>query len=88
PDALRLRYRKQLSALIAAVVRSGATPNAAAIDARMPETIAAADRDRFITLVIDEFKNLHAGNAIRFGLRPLEFAAWKEAFTMEPRQNR
>ncbi len=47
PDALRLRYRAQLSRLVA-------------------------------TMVLEEFNTLHAGNAIRFGLRPIEFAAWLE----------
>jgi hypothetical protein len=34
------------------------------------------DRAHFVTLALTEFKSLHAGNAVRFGLRPLEFAAW------------
>jgi hypothetical protein len=40
--------------------------------------VAAADRARFTALAIEEFRNLQPGNAIRFGLRPLEFAAWQE----------
>jgi hypothetical protein len=36
------------------------------------------DRDRFVALVLAELRALHGGNAVRFGLRPLEFAAWKE----------
>ena len=36
------------------------------------------DQPRFVALAPEEFKTLHAGNVIRFGLRPLEFAAWKE----------
>jgi len=43
----------------------------------MPVTVAETDRERFVTLVLNEFKTLHADNAIRFGLRPLEFAVWK-----------
>ena len=38
---------------------------------------------RFITNLSSiewiEFKSLHAGNAVRFGLRLLEFTAWKRA---------
>lgn len=78
PDAVRLRYRNQLSALVAAVIRSGAAADAATIRAHLPATVAAGDRERFIAIVMDEFRNLHPGNAIRFGLRPLEFAAWRE----------
>lgn len=30
-------------------------------------------------MVLDELDNLYEGNALRFGLRPLEVAAWKDA---------
>ena len=79
PDAVRLRYRNQLTMLIAAVVRSGATADTATIRALVPDAVAAEDRERFITLVREEFMSLHPGNAIRFGLRPLEYAAWRAA---------
>ena len=77
PDALRLRYRAQLSRLVAAIVRAHAAADEATIRAHLPETVAEGDRERFIALALDEFNTLHAGNAIRFGLRPLEFAAWR-----------
>ena len=44
----------------------------------MPSTAVAADREHFIQLVKDEFAALHSGNAVRFGIRPLELAAWRE----------
>ncbi len=78
PDAVRLRYRKQLSVLVAAIVRGGAQADLETIGAQVPDTVAVADRERFIALAGEEFRNLHPGNAIRFGLRPLEFAAWQE----------
>ncbi|MEI7430604.1 MAG: Fic family protein, partial [Betaproteobacteria bacterium] len=78
PDAMRLRYRNQLSKLVAAIVRTSATADQATIRAHLPETVAEDDQEQFITLAQNEFNTLHAGNAIRFGLRPLEFAAWLE----------
>ena len=78
PDPVRLRYRHQLTALIATIVRSDARAEPAVIRALLPDTVAAEDRERFIELVGEEFRSLHPGNAIRFGLRPLEFAAWRE----------
>jgi hypothetical protein len=36
------------------------------------------DRNHFIELVLGEFKTLHPGNAIRFGIRSLELAAWQD----------
>ncbi len=78
PDAVRLRYRHQLTTLIATIVRSGARAEPATIRALIPDAVAIEDRERFIALVREEFQSLHPGNAIRFGLRPLEFAAWRE----------
>ena len=37
-----------------------------------------ADKAHFVTLVLTEFKALHAGNAVRFGIGPLKLAAWRE----------
>ena len=37
-----------------------------------------ADKAHFVTLVLAEFKALHAGNAVRFGIGPLELVAWQE----------
>ena len=43
----------------------------------MPESVPQADHAHFTALVLAEFASLHAGNAVRFGLRPLEFSAWQ-----------
>ena len=76
PDTFRLRYRKELSEAVAAIVRGDAPANARSV--HVPTAMPDADRERFMTLVLQEFRVLHAGNAIRFGLRPLEFEAWRE----------
>lgn len=78
PDILRLRHRQILGDIVAAMVRSDQPATAAAIRARLPAGFPQADKDRFIALVQEEFKTLHPGNAIRFGIRPLELAAWRE----------
>jgi len=78
PDTFRLRYRNELTTVVCAIVRGGLAPDEAAIFSTTPPTVAAAEQPRFIAMAMAEFKTLHAGNAIRFGLRPLEFAAWAE----------
>ncbi|NOT68293.1 MAG: Fic family protein [Methylophilaceae bacterium] len=78
PDTFRLRYRNELTETVRTLVRNGQTINAATIRTAMPKTVTHEDQPRFVELVQREFKTLHAGNAIRFGLRPLEFAAWME----------
>jgi aconitase A len=40
--------------------------------------VLVEDRGRFVDLIITEFKTLHAGNVVRFGIRPLEFMAWQD----------
>ena len=78
PDVFRLRYRQALSGVVAAIVRSNEAATTASVRATTPATVSAADRDHFIELALAEFTALHAGNAVRFGIRPLEFSAWQE----------
>lgn len=78
PDIFRLRYRQALSDLVAAIVRSGQAATFETIRAQLPATVAEADAGPFIALTLGEFKALHPGNAVRFGIRPLEFSAWQE----------
>ena len=78
PDTFRLRFRKPLSMVVADIVRSGEAAVPETIRARIPAVVPEADEEQFATLVLEEFRTLHAGNAVRFGLRPLEFAAWEE----------
>jgi hypothetical protein len=78
PDTFRLRHRAEVSEVVRAIVHGGQRVSETAILSAIPATIVEGDRDRFVALIRDEFKSLHEGNAIRFGLRPLEFAAWSE----------
>lgn len=78
PDIFRLRYRQALSEVVASIVKYNEAATAAAVNARVPATVAVADKAHFTQLVLEEFAALHPGNAVRFGIRPLELAAWKE----------
>ncbi len=78
PDTFRLRYRNELAEAVRAIVRSAQPAGEAAIRAIMPATVMKKNQARFVALVREEFQTLHAGNVIRFGLRPLELAAWEE----------
>lgn len=77
PDIFRLRHRQALAEVIAAIVRQGAAPTEGAVKRRVPASVPAADRDHFVQLALAEFGALHAGNAVRFGIRPLEFRSWQ-----------
>ena len=77
PDLFRLRYRHALSDAIRDIVHGGKDITAKAVRAVTPPAVAAADKRHFVELVLDEFKTLHSGNVVRFGIRPLEFEAWR-----------
>jgi Fic/DOC family len=76
PDIFRLRYRQALGEVVAAIVRGNVAATPASVEAQVPSAVAEADRPHFVALVLQELRALHAGNAIRFGLRPLELTAW------------
>lgn len=78
PDTFRLRYRNELAEVVRTIVRAGKPASEAALRTIMPATVVLEDHPRFVELALAEFKTLHTGNVIRFGLRPLEFAAWQE----------
>lgn len=78
PDIVRLRYRNELAEVIRAIVRDGLATDEASILAGIPDSVSQEDKQKFIILIQNELKTLHAGNAIRFGLRPLEFSVWQE----------
>ena len=76
PDTFRLRYRAEISAAVKTIVQQGLPLTAANFKRAAPETVAPLDRTRFMAQLQTEFATLHDGNAVRFGLRPLELAAW------------
>ncbi|MDN3986162.1 Fic family protein [Zwartia vadi] len=78
PDIFRLRYRQALSEVVAAIVRNDESAKVETIRYRTPLVVKSEDQEHFIQLVLGEFKTLHPGNVVRFGIRPLEFAAWKD----------
>ncbi len=78
PDIFRLRYRQALSDVVAAIIQNDEAVTLANLNARLPSTVATADAAHFTQLVLQEFAALHPGNAVRFGIRPLVLAAWKE----------
>ena len=78
PDIFRLRYRQALSDVVAVIVQNDEAATESTVNARLPSTVAATDKAHFTQLVLQEFAALHPGNAVRFGIRPLVLAAWKE----------
>jgi Fic/DOC family len=80
PDIFRLRYRQALTEVVASIVKNDAAASRDVVSAKMPTTVAESDRAHFTQLVLEEFATLHPGNAVRFGIRPLELTAWQEKY--------
>jgi hypothetical protein len=78
PDTFRLRHRAALAETVRSIVRAGRSPGDDAVRASMPMSVAPEEHTRFVALVLQEFESMHAGNVVRFGLRPLEFDAWRK----------
>lgn len=78
PDIFRLRYRQALTDIVTSIVKNDEAASPDTVIAKMPSAVAEPDRRHFIQLVLNEFAALHSGNAVRFGIRPLELAAWQE----------
>jgi Fic family protein len=79
PDSFRLRYRKELTIAIKSMVTNQRPVAEESVLEVVPTTIPETDRERFVRMVLDELDNLYEGNALRFGLRPLEVVVWKDA---------
>lgn len=77
PDTFRMRYRQALAEIIRNIIQNNLAVNETTIRQHLPASVAETDRPRFMTLVQEEFKTLHTGNAIRFGIRPLAFEGWQ-----------
>jgi Fic/DOC family len=76
PDLFRLRHRVAIGEVIRTVVRRQVAPTMKSVRALTPASVVAAQREKFVDLVLAELRSLHAGNVVRFGLRPMEFEAW------------
>jgi len=89
PDPFRLRYRTQLRALIADLVRSrvGRREAVAYIAAWSNDAVAPDDRSRFREVAEAELTSLHEGNFARYLIRPSEFAAWREMWGGAPQRD-
>jgi hypothetical protein len=80
PDTFRLRYRVALSAAVKAIVTGRQPATEAAVEIVVSPVVPAGERERFVRMVLDELSHLYEGNAMRFGLRPLEVATWRKEF--------
>ena len=78
PNPFRLRMRIPLAEAVNSIIRQNLPITESVVKKIMPESVSLTDQNEFVQLVVNEFNSLHAGNSIRFGIRPLEFETWKQ----------
>jgi hypothetical protein len=49
------------------------------VDATLPADLPEAERQALRALILDELRRLHEGVLARYGLRPSQLQAWKDA---------
>lgn len=81
PDPTRLAYRGVIKQTIRDVVTQPKEDPLAVIQQAVAEHVPGTDRDNVQALIVEELRRLHEGVLARYGLRPAEFATWKERQT-------
>lgn len=76
PDQLRMQHRDQVKKLVKEVVLS---PQSSPLDVLENAQIDEENRPAVTALVLEELRRIHEGVLVRYGLRPSQLEAWKEA---------
>jgi Fic family protein len=79
PDKFRLRFRAELTEVVAEIVRGGLPPTLEEVTKAVGERVPSEHLDDFVRMTIKDLENLHEGNFARFRLRPSEYHAWRDA---------
>lgn len=79
PDPFRLKYRSEMSRVVAQIVRSQMNRDSAKkwMNAETLKAIPKEDQKAFREVIQIELEGLHSGNIARHRLRLSEFEAWK-----------
>lgn len=82
PDRLRTRYRGELRDTVKAIVLDGLPPRAKSVRRVITDMpIEKDDYDAFVECALSLIAALHEGAIGRYGLRPSQFASWRENYS-------
>jgi len=87
PDPTRLKYREQIYAIVGTMVRQLRVHARDDVTAYATRHVEEDERERFVSLVMDDLRRLHEGVIARYRLRPSEFAAWQTAIRKQLSQD-
>lgn len=77
PDPLRLAWRDLIKSTVREVVTQSGVDAVSIVQARVVEAVPELEREAVRALIVEELRRLHEGVLARYGLRPIEFNAWK-----------
>ena len=82
PDPFRLKYRTLIKSVVHDIVECcmSKTQAVAAIKNAIPETLSTYDQQKLLEVIETELSSLHAGNIVRYRLRPSEYETWMETW--------
>lgn len=81
PDSIRVQYRSQLRDVIQTMVLEGKAPRPELLLAVTREAgVPSEDEEEFRRTALSVLASLHEGAIARYGIRPSQFAAWRDAF--------
>jgi DNA-binding Lrp family transcriptional regulator len=83
PDPMRLKYREQIYEVVGNMVRQLRVQARDDVRAYADRHIEEAERETFVSMVMDDLRRLHEGVIARYRLKPSEFAAWQSAIRKE-----
>ena len=77
PDPLRLEWRDLIKQTIREVISHPERDPYSSIQRSVAEHVPEYEQSAMQALIVEELRRLHEGVLARYGLRPLEYAAWK-----------
>ena len=83
PDPFRVKYRQAIAGQVAEIIRAHCTRREAVARLRRwaEDSIIEGDRKPFVAAAEETLAGIHEGNFARYQIRPLEFEAWKTAWS-------
>ena len=78
PDPLRMAWREFIKQTIRQVITQPGQDGLRVIEKAVAARVPAAEQGSVQALIVEELRRLHEGALARYGLRPSEFADWKE----------
>jgi hypothetical protein len=76
PDPIRLRYREDMIAVVADIVRNLRAPDTLTVKTLVSRFNLPQDLPSIVDFIVEDLQNLHEGNVARYRLRLSQYHTW------------